>query len=104
MFERLLYTLHWLIHVIQPIISPVCFVLAWALILLGAWSVWSALRDSISNAKRMHQIPCADCQFFTNIHYLKCPIHPSTALSEDAIGCTDFEPDTSSGYPPQISS
>jgi RNA polymerase subunit RPABC4/transcription elongation factor Spt4 len=38
----------------------------------------------------MHQIPCADCQFFTHNMRLKCPVHPTEALSEQAIGCTDF--------------
>jgi hypothetical protein len=38
----------------------------------------------------MHQIPCANCQFFTGDYHLKCPIHPAIALSEAAIGCPDY--------------
>jgi hypothetical protein len=99
--EFSIYLTHQCIRLIQPVLSPLCFVVAWLLILGAFWSVGSALRDGIAKAKRMHQIPCANCRFFTNRYQLKCPVHPSIALSEEAIGCTDFEPDSSSGYPRQ---
>jgi hypothetical protein len=38
----------------------------------------------------MHQIPCAQCQYFSGNYLLKCPVHPQQALSEAAIGCPDF--------------
>jgi RNA polymerase subunit RPABC4/transcription elongation factor Spt4 len=100
--EFFFYFVYRLSQAIQPILVPVCIVFAWASVLFTAWSVWSAVRDGLANARRMHQIPCADCQFFTNSHYLKCPVHPDIALSEDAIGCIDFEPNTSSGYSTQM--
>jgi hypothetical protein len=71
---------------------PICFGVAWLFVGLIAWSVWSLIRDALTSAKKMHQIPCAHCQFFTNSHYLKCPIHPTSALSLDAINCPDYEP------------
>ncbi|WNZ25938.1 hypothetical protein HJG54_25995 [Leptolyngbya sp. NK1-12] len=80
-----------LIHLIQPILVPLCFGLAWLLVALVFWSLWSAMRDAVSHAKQMHEIPCADCQFFTNSHYLKCPVHPNTALSTEAINCPDYQ-------------
>ena len=40
----------------------------------------------------MHQIPCSNCQFFTGDYQLKCALHPNTALSEEAIDCSDFCP------------
>ncbi|NJL85230.1 MAG: hypothetical protein HC886_03420 [Leptolyngbyaceae cyanobacterium SM1_1_3] len=70
---------------------PLCFVLAWTIVILGLWSLWATGRDSLANARRMHQIPCSDCRYFTNQYQLKCPVHPSQALSEAAIGCPDFE-------------
>lgn len=80
-----------LIQSLQPLLVPFCFGLAWLLVALIFWSIWTALRDVISHAKQMHEIPCASCQFFTNTHYLKCPIHPKTALSIDAINCPDYQ-------------
>jgi hypothetical protein len=83
-----------LIRGIQPFIVPLCFVFAWGLVLLGILSVTNALRAGIANAKRMHEIPCANCQFFTRNYLLKCPVHPSNALSEAAIHCPDYKSTT----------
>ncbi len=79
------------IRAIQPFLVPVCFVIAWMTLLFGLWSVWSALWDGFRRAQQMHQIPCSDCQYFSGNYLLKCPLHPKEALSEDAIGCRDFE-------------
>jgi hypothetical protein len=81
-----------LIHLIQPVLVPLCFGLAWLLVALIGWSIWAAMRDAVNHAKQMHEIPCANCLFFTNSHYLKCPVHPDSALSTDAINCSDYQP------------
>ncbi|WP_337906916.1 hypothetical protein [Iningainema tapete] len=49
-------------------------------------------RYGIATVKRLHQIKCADCQFFTGDYHLKCTVHPSFALTEEAINCSDFYP------------
>ncbi|HBB35447.1 MAG TPA: hypothetical protein DDZ80_28350 [Cyanobacteria bacterium UBA8803] len=69
-----------------------CFCLAWGILILSVLTIWSALRDSLARAKRMHQIPCAYCQFFTNDYRLKCTVHPAIANSEKAINCMDYCP------------
>lgn len=83
-----------LIHGIQPLLVPICFVAAWSVLILFAWSLWSAARDGITTAKQMHQIPCANCQFFTDNYRLKCTVHPSAANTEEAINCLDYQPKT----------
>lgn len=87
----LLMGLFWLAKVIQPWLVPLCFGLAWLLVIAAAWSIWAAIRDGMMRARQMHQIPCADCKFFTHNYHLKCPVHPMNALSEAAINCPDFE-------------
>ncbi len=82
------------IRAIQLLLIPICFVTAWTVITLFAWSLWSAARDSVTTAKQMHQIPCPNCQFFTNNYRLKCTVHPSTASTEEAIDCSDYQPKT----------
>ena len=94
MFELLRF----LIHAIQPFLVPICFLLAWSLTFLLAWNLWSAFKDSVTKAKRMHQIPCPGCQFFTNDYRLKCTVHPTIANSELAIHCSDYCPKTNSLY------
>ena len=83
----LLHLMNWL----QPYLGPICFVVAWSVVALGLWQVIVTARDSVQRARTMHRIPCADCSFFTNQAVLKCPVHPSQAMSEEAINCPDFE-------------
>ena len=61
---------------------------------LFLWSVSVALREGFYQIRRLHQVPCSDCEFFTNDYRLKCTVRPCVACTEDAIGCTDFEPKT----------
>jgi hypothetical protein len=84
---QLLYSLT---RAIEPFLVPICFVSAWVLVMLVGWSFLSAIASATTNAKRMHQIPCAYCVFFTNDPRLKCPVHPTRAMSEEAIDCGDF--------------
>jgi hypothetical protein len=83
--------LHSFLLTIQPLLVPICFVVAWGTVILTAWNIWSAVRDSVSKAREMHQIPCANCRYFTNDYHLKCTVHPGMALSEKAISCRDYE-------------
>ncbi|HZG39723.1 MAG TPA: hypothetical protein VEZ50_13665 [Nodosilinea sp.] len=80
-----------LVSLVQLVLVPLCFALAWGLVGLTVWNLVAAVREGTSRASIMHKIPCADCRYFTNDHRLKCPIHPKIALSEAAIDCADFE-------------
>ncbi|BAY19092.1 hypothetical protein NIES2109_51010 [Nostoc sp. HK-01] len=90
----MLQAIIFIIHGIQKFLVPICFVGAWSLMILVAWSLWTAARDSVATAKQMHQIPCPGCQFFTDDYRLKCTVHPSVANTEEAINCMDYQPKT----------
>ena len=75
---------------LQPVLAPLCFVTICALTVLMLWSIWSAARIGIANLKRLQQIPCANCRFFTHDYRIKCTLHPFEALTESAINCSDF--------------
>lgn len=79
------------VQVIQPFLVPLCFFTAWAVMGIAVWNIAATVREGFTQARQMHQIPCANCTYFTNSHFLKCPIHPTRALSEDAINCPDYE-------------
>jgi hypothetical protein len=83
-----------LIHGIQPLLVPICFVVAWTVTILVVLSIWSTARESVATAKQMHQIPCTGCQFFTADYRLKCTVRPSIANTEEAIHCLDYQPKT----------
>lgn len=65
---------------------------AWSLVFLLVWSVFKTGSQGINHLKKLHEVPCSGCAFFTNDYRLKCTVHPCKALSEEAIGCRDFEP------------
>lgn len=81
-----------LMQAIEPFLVPICFISAWVLIASVAWTLGRAMREGLAQAKQMHQIPCAHCQFFTNDYRLKCTVHPQYANSERAIDCRDYKP------------
>lgn len=58
------------------------------------WSLISFVIDIVAQAKRMHQIPCTRCCFFTGDYRLKCTVNPSLANTEQAIGCGDYQETT----------
>lgn len=53
-------------------------------------AAFKTLRQDWQHLKKLHQIPCARCVFFTGEYNLKCTVHPYKALNEDAIGCIDY--------------
>lgn len=80
------YTPVWLEHIFIPI------VIGWLLLFgLFLWAVGVAFWEGIAQLKRLHQIPCDRCSYFTGNTYLKCTVHPCRALTEEAIDCLDFE-------------
>jgi hypothetical protein len=92
----MLELISFLLHGIQPLLIPICFITAWTVTILVVLSILSAARESVATAKQMHQIPCTGCQFFTADYRLKCTVRPSIANTEEAIHCLDYQPKTNS--------
>jgi hypothetical protein len=88
----MLQLLYPVIHMTQSLLVPICAGVAWLFIFLLIWSLFSTLTKGAAQVKRLHQIPCSHCQFFSGDYHLKCTIRPSTALSEEAINCIDYQP------------
>lgn len=68
-------------------------ILSWGFVICLGLSLWAFLKETVQVSQRLHQIPCAGCQFFTHNPVLKCAVHPQAALTEQAIHCPDFYPD-----------
>jgi hypothetical protein len=64
---------------------------AWILLFLSVWKTSKMIQENLNYLRRLHQIPCSSCKFFTGDYRLKCTIHPGKALSEEALNCQDFE-------------
>ncbi|MDA0213147.1 MULTISPECIES: hypothetical protein [Desertifilum] len=72
--------------------SPLYYTLLIVLGLSFLWSIWLAAKEAFSRLRRLHQIPCTKCAFYTGDYRLKCTVRPCEALSEAAWNCVDFEP------------
>ena len=75
----------------EPWLQPICFGVAWIVIITLASNLFQLFRDGQQRLHTLHQIPCSQCRYFTDDVHLKCTVHPFIALSEEAIGCADFE-------------
>ncbi len=64
--------------------------MAWSAVILATVQVWRMFTVGTAQARQMHRIPCAGCQYFSGDYTLKCALHPSQAGTFDAIDCGDF--------------
>lgn len=82
-----------LLQVSTPVSVPYT-VIAGGALTFTIVSLFRTTREGINYLKRLHEIPCHSCTYFTNNYCLKCTVHPSRALTEEAIACPDYEPAT----------
>ena len=80
-----------LIEIIKPLLIPLCLITAWVFILSLVVSLGTMIFDVVNRSKMMHQIPCSNCQYFTNDYRLKCSVNPFQANTEAAINCQDYQ-------------
>lgn len=65
--------------------------IAWSLGLDLVYRLGITSVEGWKQLHRMHQVPCSRCVYFTGDYNLKCTVRPGDALTEQAIGCRDFE-------------
>ena len=78
--------------ILQYVQSTLCMFAILSLIIISLWNLWLTFDKGITYVKRLHQIPCSRCAFFTGDYHLKCTVHPDNALTETALNCCDYEP------------
>lgn len=69
----------------------ICFVLTWVTIFSAFLTIAYQWKTGFVYLKRLHQVPCHQCKYFTNSCYLKCTVNPHLACSEAAIDCRDYQ-------------
>jgi hypothetical protein len=50
----------------------ICFLLSWCMVFGACWIVAYHWKTGFVYVKRLHQVPCHKCKYFTNSCYLKC--------------------------------
>ncbi|QKQ73512.1 hypothetical protein [Nostoc sp. TCL240-02] len=83
-------------------LAHISFMIVWAIVVYLVSSFCKALEDPPENAvqdkdeivsiKHVHQHFCKSCHFFNNNSYLKCAVNPATALTKEALSCSDYIP------------
>jgi hypothetical protein len=77
-------------------LTPLSFVFIWVIFLF----IWEKIRSNLHNKidfsiHDIHQVPCKNCKFFANNHYLRCAVQPNLVCTEEAINCTEYDPNDS---------
>lgn len=84
----MLYLSTSLVGSLLPLFCPVAI---WAVLLSFFLAVLFALQDGIQRLRRLHQIPCDRCRYYTGNQHRRCPVNPLAAFAEEAIHCRDYE-------------
>lgn len=80
-----------LIKQLHGLIAALCPVFIWMGLVGFFLAICFAVQDGVRELRRLHQVPCSQCVFFTGDYRLKCTVHPCKALTKAAIGCMDYE-------------
>lgn len=78
-------------NILQYVKTTLCLTLILSLIGISVWNFCLTIRQGITYIKKLHDIPCSGCAFFTGDYRLKCTVHPDKALTETALNCRDYE-------------
>jgi hypothetical protein len=56
---------------------------------------WTAMQEDIEypvdKQSYFTQVPCRNCQFFSNNFYLNCAVNATLVLTKEAINCSDYK-------------
>ncbi len=74
-------------------LTPLGFIVSWAIFLV----ILRKIRTNLDNKRvfsidTLHKVPCKNCQYYSNNHYLKCAVQPHIVLSEEAVNCSEYSP------------
>jgi hypothetical protein len=74
-------------------LTPLSFVFIWAIFLFILHRIRSHADNKIAfSINGLDQVPCKNCRFYSNNHYLKCAVNPDVVLTEEAVNCSEYCP------------
>ncbi|HYW22352.1 MAG TPA: hypothetical protein VE956_24185 [Nodularia sp. (in: cyanobacteria)] len=74
-------------------LSPIALLFSWVIFFWILHKIRTFLDNKmVFSVKDLHKVPCKNCRFYSNNHYLKCAIKPSQVLTEEAKDCSEYSP------------
>lgn len=75
-------------------LAPICFIIVGAFfwVIIANTLKITQNKNGILNLNHLQQYPCRNCRFFNDNNYIKCAVHPSAALTKQALNCSDYQP------------
>ncbi|MDZ7958581.1 MAG: hypothetical protein RMY34_11995 [Aulosira sp. DedQUE10] len=75
-------------------LAPICFMIVGAVFLLIISNIIKIThnKNEILNIEYLKEHRCKNCRFFNENNYIKCAVHPSVALTKQALDCSDYKP------------
>lgn len=74
-------------------LSPIGFAFSWVIFFIILRKVRTFLDNKmVFTINSSHRVPCKNCQYFSNNHYLKCAVNPCVVLTEEAQNCSEYSP------------
>lgn len=84
-------------------LSPIVLLLSWVFFFLILQKIRNLLDEKmVFTVKSLHKVPCKNCRFYSNNHYLKCAVQPSIVMSEEAKDCSEYSPKNARFSPKSI--
>ncbi|AFY35001.1 hypothetical protein [Calothrix sp. PCC 7507] len=74
-------------------LSPLGVLFSWVVFFIILRKIRTFIENKmVFTIKSSHKVPCKNCQYYANNHYLKCAVQPSMVLREEAQDCPEYSP------------
>lgn len=78
-------------NTIYLLLAPICFMIVCGTVFfIVSFCNAPEKKYRTVNLNYFKQVPCRNCRFFNDNHYLNCALHPSIVLTKEALNCSDY--------------
>ncbi|MUG98366.1 hypothetical protein F7734_41105 [Scytonema sp. UIC 10036] len=78
------------------VLAPICFMVVWFsvvfIVSISCKFIATQNKNKTVTSNVLQHVPCEKCLYFNNNYLLKCAVHPSIALTKEALNCSDYCP------------
>lgn len=74
--------------------SLIYFHLIFGAVIASIYACIAVRKQHSSRLQSHRKVLCPRCHYFSGIPYLKCSLHPVTVMTEQAVGCEDYVPNS----------